>query len=97
MTSILRPLTPPWALMSAAAMTAARVSEAPATDDSSPMTPILIGSLDCADTGRAESASARLTQPKSQKDAPPETVFILVLPVRGKFRPPDGGFVRWLP
>src|SRR5215472_6462865 len=45
MTSILRPFTPPLALMSSAAIDAALVSEAPATEDSSPITPILIGSL----------------------------------------------------
>src|SRR6516225_5413287 len=67
MTSILRPLMPPWALMSSAAMTAALVSEAPATDDSSPITPILIASGDCAEAGWAESASARLAHPISQK------------------------------
>src|SRR6185312_928482 len=49
MTWILRPSTPPWALMSSAAISAALVSEAPATADSSPMTPILIGSFVCAE------------------------------------------------
>src|SRR5712692_3492226 len=44
MTWIGRPLTPPLALMSSAAIAAALVREAPATDDSSPMTPILMGS-----------------------------------------------------
>src|SRR5579872_1321999 len=54
MTSTLRPLTPPWALMSSAAMLAALVSEAPATADSSPITPILIGSLVWPAAERAE-------------------------------------------
>src|SRR4029077_10790441 len=81
MTSILRPLTPPWALMSSAAMTAALVSEAPATEDSSPITPILIGSVDWAEAGRAESASVSAAHPKSHKRARPVKVFMVVLPI----------------
>ena len=42
--------------MSSAAICAALVIDAPATDDSSPMTPILIGSLVCA-TAPSDSAS----------------------------------------
>jgi hypothetical protein len=49
--------------MSSAAMMAALVSEAPATDDSSPITPILIGSGVSAEPGWAETASARPAHP----------------------------------
>src|SRR5713226_10134332 len=56
MTWIGRPLTPPLALMSSAAIAAALVREAPATDDSSPMTPILMGSGACG-----ENPSPKLT------------------------------------
>src|SRR6202021_315914 len=84
MISILRPLTPPWALMSSAAMTAALVSEAPATEDSSPITPILIGSVDCAEAGRAESPSVSPAHPKSHNRARPVKVFMVVLPVSGR-------------
>src|SRR6185437_8731930 len=48
MISILRPLSPPAALISSAASCAACGIEEPATDCASAMTPILIGSLDCA-------------------------------------------------
>src|SRR5262249_6004987 len=46
--------------MSVAAIMAPLVSEAPATDDSSPITPILIGSGVCAKAAWAESVSAKL-------------------------------------
>src|ERR1700756_5609941 len=64
--SILRPSTPPLALISSAAICAPPGVAAPAIDCTSAMTPILIGSLDCAEAGAARhSASAeanRLTR-----------------------------------
>src|SRR5579863_3395193 len=62
MISILRPLTPPAALISSAASCAACGIDDPATDCASAMTPILIGSFDCALLGVA-SASATTAAP----------------------------------
>src|SRR6201996_9398816 len=49
--SILRPRMPPLALISSAAICAPPGVAAPAIDCTSAMTPILIGSLDCAEAG----------------------------------------------
>src|SRR5271156_996894 len=70
MTSTLRPFTPPCALMSSAAIAAALVSEAPATEDSSPMTPILIGSVVCAEAPSGESTIKRTAHPSNQGRIP---------------------------
>src|ERR1700759_1118201 len=56
--SILRPLTPPLALISSAAIWAPPGVAAPAMDWTSAMTPILIGSLDCANAGAAAIATS---------------------------------------
>src|ERR1700744_4464997 len=49
--SILRPRMPPLALISSAAICAPPGAAAPAIDCPAAMTPILIGSFDCADAG----------------------------------------------
>src|SRR6202167_4683580 len=51
--------------MSSAAMAADLVSEAPATEDSSPITPILMGSEVCAEAPRGAAAIARTAHPNS--------------------------------
>src|SRR6202012_4499334 len=56
--SILRPRMPPLALISSAAICAPPGVAAPAIDCTSAMTPILIGSLDCANAGDVTPASA---------------------------------------
>src|SRR5580658_2605330 len=61
---------PPCALISSAAMAAALVSDAPATEDSSPITPILIGSEFCARAPNGATAIARTTHPNSHRRAP---------------------------
>src|ERR1700751_4647280 len=58
MISILRPLTPPAALISSAASCAACGIEEPATAWASAMTAIFIGSLDCPQAGPASARAS---------------------------------------
>src|SRR5579863_1112070 len=77
MISILRPLTPPAALISSAASCAACGIDDPATDCASAMTPILIGSFDCALLGVA-SASATTAAPAASSAATPRLMDLLI-------------------
>src|SRR5579883_864011 len=63
MISILRPSTPPLALISSAASCAACGIDEPATDCASEMTPILIGGLVCAAAGAASASTSAAAPP----------------------------------
>src|ERR1700722_2158479 len=63
MISILRPSTPPAALISSAAICAACGIEEPATACASAMTPILIGGLVCAAAGAASAGASAAAPP----------------------------------
>src|SRR5580658_9553564 len=90
MISILRPLTPPFALISSAAIPAALVMDAPATADSSPMTPILIVSADCAKAPNGKSPTAQTAPARSPRRGP-VWMGIIVLP---EFITAERGLVR---